>query len=214
MTALDDLVSVMRTLRAECAWDREQTHRSLVPYLLEESAELVDAIETGDVDGMREELGDVLYQVLFHADIAAAEEGFDIQDVAAVTIEKMKRRHPHVFGDSDASTPDEIREQWLEVKRQEKAGRTSILDGIPRGMSALALADKVLGRAEDAGVLPGGEVPAVPFTSEDELGGLLLALVLAARSRGLDADRALRTTLRGLEAEIREGENAAQPLGG
>ncbi|WP_307807376.1 MazG family protein [Naasia sp. SYSU D00948] len=206
MTALDDLVSVMRTLRAECAWDREQTHRSLVPYLLEESAELVEAIETGDVDGMREELGDVLYQVLFHADIAAAEEGFDIQDVAAVTIEKMKRRHPHVFGDSDASTPDEIRQQWLEVKRQEKASRASVLDGIPRGMSALALADKVLGRAEQSGMLPAGDVPALPFESEDELGGLLLALVMASRARGLDAERALRTTLRGLEAEIKAGE--------
>ncbi|HEY8589490.1 MAG TPA: MazG nucleotide pyrophosphohydrolase domain-containing protein, partial [Naasia sp.] len=86
----------MHRLRAECAWDAEQTHTTLVPYLLEESAELVDAIETGDRDGMREELGDVLYQVLFHADIAAAEEGFDIQDVAALTAEKMKRRHPHV----------------------------------------------------------------------------------------------------------------------
>ncbi|WP_307806995.1 MazG family protein [Naasia sp. SYSU D00057] len=209
MTALDDLVSVMSRLRAECAWDREQTHRSLVPYLLEESAELVDAIETDDVPGMREELGDVLYQVLFHADIAAAEEGFDIQDVAAATAEKMKRRHPHVFGDSAASTPDEIREQWLEVKAREKASRTSVLDGIPRGMSALALADKLLGRAEQVGVVEAGEAAAVPFESEDELGPLLLALVLSARARGLDAERALRTTLRGLEDEIRAGEPAA-----
>ena len=209
MTALDDLVSVMSRLRAECAWDREQTHRTLVPYLLEESAELVDAIETDDVPGMREELGDVLYQVLFHADIAAAEEGFDIQDVAAATAEKMKRRHPHVFGDSAASTPDEIREQWLEVKAREKSSRTSVLDGIPRGMSALALADKLLGRAEQVGVVAAGEAAAVPFESEDELGPLLLALVLSARARGLDAERALRTTLRGLEDEIRAGETAA-----
>lgn len=206
MTSLDDLVSVMHTLRAECAWDREQTHSSLVPYLLEESAELVEAIETEDVDGMREELGDVLYQVLFHADIAAAEEGFGIEDVAAVTIEKMKRRHPHVFGDSTASTPDQIREQWLEGKQQEKTTRRSVLDGIPRGMSSLALADKVLGRAEQAGLLSDSDLPALPLESEDELGNLLLGLVLAARGRGIDAERALRTTLRGLEAEIRAKE--------
>lgn len=209
MTALDDLVSVMGRLRAECAWDREQTHRSLVPYLVEESAELVEAIETDDADGMREELGDVLYQVLFHADIAAAEDGFDIQDVAAATAEKMRRRHPHVFGDSDASTPAEIEEVWAEVKRREKSSRTSVLDGIPRGMPALALADKLLGRAEQVGVVSPGDAPVLPFTDEDELGPLLLAIVLAARARGLDAERALRTTLRGLEAEIRGGEAPA-----
>jgi XTP/dITP diphosphohydrolase len=212
VTALDDLVSVMARLRAECAWDAEQTHRSLVPYLLEESAELVDSIETDDVPGMREELGDVLYQVLFHADIAAAEEGFDIQDVAAGLALKMKRRHPHVFGDSAASTPEEIREQWLEVKAREKASRSSVLDGIPRGMSALALADKLLDRAEQvgaAGALEAGGAPdtsAVPFASEDDLGPLLLALVRSARARGLDAERALRSTLRSLEDEIRAGE--------
>jgi XTP/dITP diphosphohydrolase len=207
VSSLDDLVSIMRTLRAECAWDREQTHRTLVPYLLEESAELVEAIETDDRDGMREELGDVLYQVLFHADIAAAEEGFDIQDVAAHTTEKMKRRHPHVFGDSPASTPDEIREQWLEVKREEKASRTSVLDGIPRGMSSLALADKMLDRAEQAGLLHDADLPHdLPLESEEQLGDLLLGLVLAARGLGIDPERALRTTLRGLESEIRRKE--------
>ncbi|MCU1437900.1 MAG: nucleoside triphosphate hydrolase [Naasia sp.] len=206
MTALDDLVSVMHRLRAECAWDAEQTHETLVPYLLEESAELVDAIETGDRDGIREELGDVLYQVLFHADIASGAEGFDIQDVAALTAEKMKRRHPHVFGDSVAATPDEIRAQWLEVKAAEKASRTSVLDGIPRGMSALALAGKLLGRAEQVGALDAGGVPSLPFDDEDELGALLLALVRAGRARGFDADRALRATLRGLEDEIRSTE--------
>ncbi|HEV7624174.1 MAG TPA: MazG nucleotide pyrophosphohydrolase domain-containing protein, partial [Amnibacterium sp.] len=120
---LTRLVAVMARLRGPggCPWDAEQTHASLVRYLIEETAELAEAIETGDIAAMREELGDVLYQVLFHADIAAAEEGFDIQDVAATSAEKMKRRHPHVFGDSDASTPDEIREQWLEVKAQEKS---------------------------------------------------------------------------------------------
>nr|WP_286279237.1 MazG family protein [Naasia aerilata] len=201
----------MRRLRAECAWDREQTHRSLVPYLLEESAELVDAIEADDVEGLREELGDVLYQVVFHADIAAAEEGFDLDDVAAATAEKMRRRHPHVFGDSTAATPEEIEQQWREVKAQEKSSRTSILDGIPTGLSALARADKVLGRAQHAGVVAADAVPPAPFETEDELGPLLLALVLAARGRGLDAERALRTTLRGLEAEIRAGETDTRP---
>ncbi|MCU1569425.1 MAG: nucleoside triphosphate hydrolase [Naasia sp.] len=206
MSGLDELVRVMHRLRAECAWDREQTHASLVPYLLEESAELIDAIETDDVEGMREELGDVLYQVLFHADIAAAEEGFDISDVASATAEKMRRRHPHVFGNSTASTPEEITAQWAEVKRQEKATRTSVLDGIPSGMPALARAAKILGRAEEAGVVSAEDAPVLPFATEDELGALLLAVVLAARARGLDAERALRVTLRGLEDEIRAAE--------
>ena len=208
---LDELVSVMHRLRRECAWDREQTHESLVPYLIEESAELVEAIEAGTVADLREELGDVLYQVLFHADIAAELDGFDIDDVASAAAEKMRRRHPHVYGDSTASTTDEISDQWAAIKKVEKASRTSVLDGIPKGLPALALADKVLGRAAQAGLLTVDDAIApssIGFASEDDLGPMLMALVMSAKSIGLDAERALRVAVRNLEAEIRLEELA------
>lgn len=209
---LIELVHVMRRLRAECAWDAEQTHASLVPYLVEESAELIEAIETGDSDDLREELGDVLYQVYFHADIAAGEndEGFDIDDVARGVAEKMRSRHPHVFGDSTASTTDEIRDQWLELKRREKSERTSVLDGVPMGMPALALAQKVLGRAADVGI---DISPSQTAGTLDEaaLGDALLELVKAARAQGLDAERSLRSAVRRVGDGIRATEATGRP---
>ncbi len=207
---LTELAAVMRRLRAECPWDAEQTHASLVPYLVEESAELIEAIETGSPDDLREELGDVLYQVYFHADIASTrtDEGFDIDDVARGVAEKMRSRHPHVFGDSTATTTEEIRDQWIELKRREKAERTSVLDGVPMGMPALALAQKVLGRAADVGV---DVSPADRARSLDEptLGDALLDLVKGARAQGLDAERALRSAIRRLGDDIRSTEAAA-----
>jgi len=207
--AVSALADAMAVLRAPdgCVWNREQTHRSLVPYLLEESHELVDAIETGDVPGTREELADVLLQVVFHADIARTEgEGFDLADVARTATEKMVRRHPHVFGDERADTVEEVLRVWGAAKDREKSARTSVLDGIPRALPSLALADKLLGRAERIGLLDAGAPAAIPVDDEDDLGRLLLAVVVSARSRGLDAERALRTTLRSLTAEIRAAE--------
>jgi len=219
-TQLDELVAVMARLRAPggCPWDADQTHESLVQYLIEETYELIDAIETGDRDELLEELGDVLYQVLFHADIAAhtPEEGFDIQDVAAHMTAKMVGRHPHVFGDRAAAdarhaeTAEDVVGFWDELKKQEKPGRTSVLDGIPQGMPSLALADKLLGRAEKVGLLDLREQGGVAVESEDELGPLLLAIVASAKTQGLDAERALRSTLRQLQDEIREEEASAR----
>jgi len=217
-TKLDELVAVMARLRAPggCPWDADQTHESLVQYLIEETYELIDAIETGDRDELLEELGDVLYQVLFHADIAAhtAGEDFDIQDVAAHMTAKMVGRHPHVFGDHAAAdartaeTAEDVVGFWDELKKQEKPGRTSVLDGIPLGMPSLALADKLLGRAEKVGLLDLNEQGGVQVGSEDELGPLLLAIVASAKAQGMDAERALRSTLRDLQDEIREQERA------
>lgn len=205
---LQHLVAVMARLRRQdgCPWDAEQTHASLVRYLLEETAELVEAIETQDVAAMREELGDVLYQVLFHADLAAATpgEGFDIEDVARDTAAKMIGRHPHVFGDAEAATADAVVEVWEAQKRREKADRTSVLDGVPMAMPSLLLAEKLVGRAERAGleVRAGREVP----DDEDALGDALLDTVIAASAKGLDAERALRSALRRFTAAIREVE--------
>lgn len=208
---LDELIAVLARLRGPggCAWDAEQTHESLVRYLIEETYELVDAIEGGSRVELIEELGDVLYQVIFHSDIASAGDGerFDIEDVAAQMTAKMVGRHPHVFGDTVAETAEDVIAVWDDVKAVEKSHRTSVLDGIPLGMPSLALADKLLGRAQKIGVIE-ADVPAViGVTDEEELGGLLLAIVAAARANGLDAERALRVTLRGLQDEIREAES-------
>lgn len=204
---LDELISTLELLRAPggCAWDREQTHASLVQYLIEETHELVDAIEAGDDAELIEELGDVLYQVLFHSDIAREEGRFTLEDVAAHMTSKMVGRHPHVFGEASADTADEVVAMWDERKKLEKPERSSVLDGIPQGMPSLALASKLLGRAEKVGLVD-ADASAIALANEEELGGLLLAIVASAKSAGLDAERALRSTLRSLQLEIRESE--------
>ncbi|WP_414172127.1 MazG family protein [Clavibacter tessellarius] len=206
VAALADAMAVLRAPDG-CVWNREQTHRSLVPYLLEESHELVEAIETDDVPGMREEpRGRAPAGGLPRRHRPHRGEGFDLADVARTATEKMVRRHPHVFGDERADTVEEVLRVWGAAKDREKSARTSVLDGIPRALPSLALADKLLGRAERIGLLDAGAPAAIPVDDEDDLGRLLLAVVVSARSRGLDAERALRTTLRSLTAEIRAAE--------
>lgn len=208
---LAELVAMVARLRAPggCPWDAEQTHDSLVRYLVEECWELIDAIESGDRAEMIEELGDVLYQVLFHADIAAhtPAEAFDIDDVARHMTAKMVSRHPHVFGDREAATAADVVAFWEDLKADEKPHRTSVLDGVPQGMPALALADKVIGKAERVGVAPeASAVPATDAATEAELGDQLLAIVATARERGLDAERALRGALRTFQERVRAAE--------
>lgn len=215
---LDELIAVLARLRGPggCAWDREQTHESLVQFLIEETSELVEAIETrgladrADAPTRRaeliEELGDVLYQVLFHCDLAAEAGHFTIEDVAAQLTNKMIGRHPHVFGAETALTAAEVVELWERRKAVEKPHRTSVLDGIAAGMTSLAFADKLIGRAQKVGVgVQDAPMPTL-VTNEQELGALLLAIVAEARALGLNAERALRGTIRGLMAEIRLAE--------
>jgi XTP/dITP diphosphohydrolase len=208
---LDELIDVMATLRGPggCPWDAEQTHESLIRYLLEETYELIDAIEAGDREDMIEELGDVLYQVIFHSDLAAHTPGeeFTLEDVAERMTAKMIGRHPHVFGgDRTAETADEVMTFWDDLKKAEKPGRTSTLDGVPQAMPALLLADKLLGKAEKLDVVETGGPAPFPFQTEDELGAVLLAMVASARAQGLDAERALRSRLRDLQEDIRDAE--------
>ena len=205
--ALVEAAATRRAVRDRGVWTQQIGHRALVPYLIEESHELIDAVEAGSREELREELGDVLWQVLFHAEIASRDEDdpFDIDDVARVLNEKMIRRHPHVFGDAVATTPEEVLVHWNAAKAAEKHTRTSVLDGISRGMPSLALAQKLVGKAAQVGVdavAPGPEAPA----SEAELGDALLALVQTAREHGWDAERALRERLRTLEGDIRAPE--------
>ena len=194
-----DLVAVMDRLRSPggCPWDAEQTHESLVPYLIEEAHEAVEAIESGDRAHMAEELGDVLLQVVFHARVAQEhpDAPFDIDDVAGGIVEKLVRRHPHVFADVDADTAAEVSANWEQIKAEEKAGRTSALDGIPAGLPALARADKAASRLHRAGLTALAEQAA----DGTAVGARLMALVLEARGRGEDPEAALRAVVRALE---------------
>ena len=200
-----DLVAVMDRLRSPggCPWDAEQTPTSLVPYLVEEAFEAVEAIETGDRDAMREELGDVLLQVVFHARVAQEhpQDPFDIDAVADAIVTKLVRRHPHVFEgtdglegtDREAASADALQASWERIKEGERqAAQRGDFDGIPASLPALARADKVLARLERLG-LP-TDVP-----TGDGLTDQLLALVRQARRAGVDAETVLRRAVRQLE---------------
>jgi XTP/dITP diphosphohydrolase len=202
-----EFLEVMRLLRAECAWKAGQTHRSLARYLLEETHETLEAIDTGDAEHLREELGDLLLQVYFHAVIAEESGEFTIDDVAGDIIEKMRRRNPHVFppaGEPRAPGGDAaaINEAWEAIKAGEKR-RTSVTDGIPPGLPALLYADKVLDRlarsatsARQPSHLESQTLP--PRGEGSDLGERLLALVAEAREQGVDPEQALRDAVRRL----------------
>ena len=168
--ALLRLVEVMDTLRVNCPWDARQTHRSLAPYLLEECYEALEALEDGDESALRDELGDVLLQVVFHARVAAERTdgtGFDIDDVAAGIVEKLIRRHPHVFGDVQVSGPEDVKRNWDAIKAAERGARggelPAALGSVPFGQPALSLAAQLQRRAERAGVPPAlADLPAGP----------------------------------------------------
>jgi XTP/dITP diphosphohydrolase len=199
-----DLVEVMDRLRTSCPWDREQTHQSLAPYLLEEAYETLEALDSEDPDHLREELGDLLLQVVFHARVAADDESspWDIDDVAAGIVDKLVRRHPHVFADVAAADAAAVEANWEAIKATEKQ-RGSVLDGIPVALPALARADKLLGRLDRSGLAPH---PVHDGSDEARIGDELLALVRRARAAGVDAEQALRGRLRALEAAARDME--------
>lgn len=203
------LVEVMAALRhpeTGCPWDLQQDHRSLAKHLLEESYELLDAIEADDDRHMAEELGDVLLQVMFHAQVAFDRGAFGIDEVATGIADKLVRRHRHVFGDGDASTPEEVQASWDELKAEEKPERTGPFDGVPSALPALMLADELQRKAGRLGFVWGDRDQAVAKVREeldevlaaegddvaDELGDLLQAVVGLARHLGVDAETALR----------------------
>ncbi len=210
---LRELVAVMDRLRSPggCPWDAEQTHATLVQYLVEECYETVEAIEAGDPAALREELGDLLLQVVFHARIASEAEGFDIDDVARDITDKLVRRHPHVFGDAEYATGEDVEAAWFAMKAAEK-GRTSVTAGVPMGLPGLVLAAKLRHRAAKGRVTSAGGAAVEPYSDraaavadaalgamgEDEqaLGDLLMALMARADDRGLDAERAARSAAR------------------
>jgi XTP/dITP diphosphohydrolase len=194
-----DLVEVMHTLRSPggCPWDAKQTHASLVKYLLEEAYETAEAIEQNDDAALREELGDVLLQVVFHARIAQEASGWDIDDVAGDIVDKLVRRHPHVFAGAEAETAADVEANWEHLKATEK-GRTSSADGVPMAQPALALASALMGRATKAGldVQISRDIEVPQRVDEASIGDLLLAVVALARDSGVDPEAALRAAAR------------------
>ena len=200
-----DLVQVMDRIRVECPWTASRTGEGLVKYLIEEAYELVEAIEQGDREAYREELGDVLLQVVLHARIAEddPEEPFAIDDVAGGLVDKLIRRHPHVFGTETAETPDQVREHWARTKAAEKR-RASATDGVPLDQPALALAAKLAARARAAGL----DLPAGDPAPTAEPGERLLALAAEAQSEGVDPESALRAAARRYREVIRAVEGA------
>lgn len=197
---LERLRDVMSRLRTDCPWDAQQTHESLLNHLIEETCEVVDAVEVGSDEDLREELGDVLLQVYFHSQIATDEGRFTLDDVAAGIADKLVRRHPHVFADQAA--PADIHGSWEQNKQREK-GRKSALEGIAQSMSSVARAHKVISRSR-AHKVP-VELPAEPITA-GEVGAEVLGLVARAQANGIDADAAIRGALRQLEQQIAAAE--------
>ncbi|MEU6299926.1 MazG family protein [Streptomyces erythrochromogenes] len=221
-----DLVQVMDRVRRECPWTSRQTHRGLAKYAIEEAYELVEAIEDGDREELREELGDVLLQVVFHARIAeegipAGENGengedredagddeealgaFSIDDVAGALVQKLIHRHPHVFGDAQAETPEDVHAHWQRTKAVEKR-RESVTDGVPVGQPGLALAAKLAGRARAGGV-------AVELPRGEGIGYELLELAARAEAEGVDPETALRAAARVYRDAIRAAEGVGTP---
>ncbi len=208
-----ELVATMDRLRRECPWDQQQTHESLVRYLIEEAYETVDAIESGDGAHLREELGDLLLQVVFHARIAEEDlaEPFDVDDVASGIVEKLVRRHPHVFADVKVRSPADVQANWEAIKAAEKP-RRSPTTGIPMGLPALALADKVIARSRSGAAAPGPAAPDQPTYTAETLGEALFSLVAAARDAGIDAEQALRNRVR-REMDTSDGPDGRSPRG-
>ena len=187
------LVEVMKKLRTDCPWDAEQTHESLIRYQLEESYEFIEAVESGNRADLKEELGDLLLQVYFHAEIADEDERepFNIDDVAAGVADKLIARHPHVFGDVKVNSSADVKRNWEEIKNEEK-GRTQFDEGVPIGQPALPLAAKLILRAEKNGLnLPPTTQPA-SGVDENSLGDAFLSLISWAVERDIDPEAALR----------------------
>ncbi len=237
LTELTRLAELVRTLRTRCPWDRRQSHASLAPHLLEESYELLDAIDAvaraepsvpeGVIAHLEEELGDVMFQVFFHSELAQEKGRFTLADVARTIHDKLVSRHPHVFGDASADSPEEVAARWELLKAEEKK-KGAVTEAAANSMPALALATKVLRKADSLGVVasPSESVARVEAVtaalaqpedrgedrsgpdreSSDEVGEMLLAAADLARRAGVDPESALRGAVGRLQARIESGQ--------
>jgi tetrapyrrole methylase family protein / MazG family protein len=230
---IDQLIGIIARLRAPggCPWDREQTHRSILSCLLDETYEFFEAVEEGNVEGMREELGDLLLQVVLHAQMAKEEGAFAIDDVAREISEKLIRRHPHVFGDVSVASSKEVLKNWETIKRGEKQHRKYIVDGIPDALPALFRAEKMQRRVARVGFDWADMEPVLdkveeefaefrkairakdPDNAQEELGDILFALVNVGRHANICAEDALRATVKKFGRRFRYIEDRYAALG-
>ena len=235
MSAFDELVLVMKKLRSKegCPWDREQSHETLKPYIIEETYEVLDAIDRADDRELREELGDLLLQIVFHAQIASEQRRFTMDDVASSIVKKLKRRHPHVFGDVEVEDSQHVLRNWEEIKKQE--GKVSVLQGVPDSLPALLKAQRIqekVGRVgfdwddirgafdkmhEEITELDKAVQEGKQRDIEDEFGDILFSLVNVARFLNVDAEESLRQTTRKFSKrfqyiETRVAEQGERPI--
>jgi tetrapyrrole methylase family protein/MazG family protein len=225
------LVEIMSILRGEggCPWDREQTHKSLRPYLLEETYEVLDKIDSGQLEDLAGELGDLLLQIVFHAQIGKEEGAFTIEDVSRRINEKLIRRHPHIFGNAEARTPEEVKHRWEEIKLNE--GSKSVLNGVPSAQPALNRAFRIQEKAAGVGFewtdIKGvwekleeelEELKTASATGdgteiEDEIGDILFSMVNLSRFLGVNPEDALRGTIRKFVQRFRYVESEMKKAG-
>ena len=211
---VEHLVQVMDQLRSPggCPWDAEQTHESLARYLLEETYEALEAMDQGDLGSLREELGDLLLQVVFHARIAQESDStFSLDAIAQGVVDKLVRRHPHVFTDLVVTSNEELEKNWAKIKEEEKQ-RESVTDGVPQAMPALQLATQLIYRARKSGVVAGDSQTkeslreVIGEVSQDQIAALLVATVELAREADIDAESVLRAEMMRYRSKVRESE--------
>jgi XTP/dITP diphosphohydrolase len=211
--SLPALVNTMAQLRESCPWDAKQTHESLLEYLVEEAYEVVEAIESSDDVALREELGDLLLQVIFHSHIASETQSWNVDDVIAGINDKLIRRHPHVFADEVVDSPADVEVNW-HVRKQREKGRDSVTDGIPATLPALMRAAKVHARSVNVPLpllTPNSALIMENVSEPEQLGALLFDLVGLAQQRGWDAEGALRQAINSRIADIRSIEGQSSP---
>ncbi len=231
MKELYKLVEIMRKLRGEngCPWDHEQTHETLKPYLLEETYEVLNAIDSKQDKDLEEELGDLLLQIVFHAQIASEQGRFTIDDVAGTIVDKLIRRHPHVFGDTKVSSSEEVLENWEEIKKRE--GKESVLDGVPESLPALLKARRIQEKAKRVGfdwdsIQGAFEKVLEEFQElkdavgrrkkkdiEDEFGDILFSIVNISRFMEIDAEDSLRKTINKFKERFQYIEKKVKKIG-
>ena len=211
---VEQLVQVMDQLRSPggCPWDAEQTHESLARYLLEETYEALEAMDQGDLGSLREELGDLLLQVVFHARIAQeSDPTFSLDAIAQGVVDKLVRRHPHVFTDLVVTSNEELETNWAKIKEEEKQ-RESVTDGVPQAMPALQLATQLIYRARKSGVVTGDSQvkeslrEVIGEVSQEQIAALLVATVELAREADIDAESVLRAEMMRYRSRVRESE--------
>ncbi len=227
LEAFNELVSIVHRLRLECPWDREQTHESLRPALIEEAYETIEAIDSRDYTELKKELGDLLLHIVFHSVLGTESGSFTLEQVIRGESEKLIYRHPHVFGTTQVSGSEEVKKNWEQLKRREK-GRTSVLDGVPESLPALQRGTRIQEKASKVGFdwqdtssvwkkvreeIEEFEAESDPAKRQEEFGDLLFALVNVSRHEKVDAETALREATKKFERRFRQVEQTVESSG-